>query len=240
MIKTINKEESKKMQKLYFREGRADIPAFSAYAPFVIPRYFSEFNHFIHMEVDQVARADLAPLWEYCVTNKLHLAAAPFLNHLLKRSTVNSFDSIHPGATCFNTGVLFVDTKNWIDNRFESLCFKELELQQESCGKRLDFYAQGAINNALHSSIHEISWPYNVQGIGSMQGIKKKLLDEAKVLHWTGTRKPWNDGLYKDLYYDDVRLKNPKDYKSNRIKEIYILLRSYFSFLKKLFWFYEK
>jgi lipopolysaccharide biosynthesis glycosyltransferase len=232
-VKIIKSEDIQIMQNLYYREGRGDIPAFSAYAQFVLPRYFSEFSHFIYMEVDQVCKDDLAILWDYCITNNLVLAAAPYLDDFFNPSTVESFDELHPGATCFNTGVLFVDVNFWISNDLELLCFNELVLQQKLFGKRLDFYAQGAINNALHFYIHELPWFYNVQGLGNVEGIAMKIINSAKILHWTGTRKPWKiDGLYKDLYYDDPSLKNLVDYRGRIIKKLFKRLRYFLSSLK--------
>ena len=233
VIKTINDEDLSKLNELFFREGRGDIPAFSAYAQFVLPRYFSEFKHFVYLEVDQTVRVDLADLWEECLRNKAPLAAAPYIDNFLNPTTIESFDNIHPNATCFNTGVLFVDSEFWNSNNLESMCFNELKIQKEMEGKRLDFYAQGAINNALHEYIYELSWLYNVQGVGSIQGISRKVLESAKILHWTGRRKPWkDDGLYKDLYYDDPKLKNEDDYKFNALIHMFKKLKYYLSKMK--------
>lgn len=213
IIKTISEKDLKKCEHYYLREGRADIPPFSAYAQFLLPRYFSEYESFLYMEVDQIVRGDLAKLWLECRANKPPLAAAIFLDHNFKQTTVHSFNKINPNAKCFNTGVLYVDVNYWLTHNFESLCFDELRLQLESNGKRFEFYAQGAINNALHTYIYEFPWIYNVTGLGHVRGLNISILKSAKILHWTGSRKPWKfDGLYRDLYYENEHLKNNSDY----------------------------
>ena len=236
LIKTINNEDLTKMQNAYFKENRGDIPAFSAYAQFVLPRYFSEFEKFIYLEVDQIVQGDIAPLWRYCINSGKPLSAVEFYGENLKPSTVKSFNNIHPGQRCFNTGVLFVDVLFWLEHDFEALCFKELELQQVQNGKRLDFYAQGAINNALHEYIQLLSIKYNYPCLGSVRGLPRKQLMSAILLHWTGPRKPWSsNGLYKDLYYKDKKYYNWKNYYS-----FDFLLNTYKVQIKKIINFLRK
>ncbi len=213
IVKIVSDEDHDKLKALYFKEGRGDIPAFSAYAQLIMPRYFTEYTSFIYMEVDQIVRGDLKPLWASCEQSGSALAAAAFLDDDYVRTTVDSFNRVSPGAKCYNTGVLYVDTKQWLAMGFEEKCFKEVSLQKESYGKRLDYYAQGALNNALHSYIREIDQKYNLPGFGSVRGISSDVINEAKVLHWTGPRKAWaENGLYKDLYYSDEALRNEEDY----------------------------
>ena len=231
-IRIVNKEDLNLLEKNYYPEKRSDIPAFSAYAQFLIPKYFSNYDAFIYMEVDQIVKGDLANLWNMCIEKSVPLAAAAFLDDDFARITVESFNNIHPGAKCFNTGVLYVDVKFWLKYGLEDLCFKELAIQKVSEGTRLDFYAQGAINNALHLFIYEIPWVYNTPGFGSVRGIPTKIIENAKILHWTGPRKPWcEDGLYKDLFYSDEKLKKVQDYKLPH-RNLKILFFKFKRFLK--------
>jgi lipopolysaccharide biosynthesis glycosyltransferase len=212
-IKIITKEDLELLENNYYPEKRSDIPAFSAYAQFLLPRYFSNYDAFIYMEVDQIVRGDLANLWKDCVKNNYPLAASVFLDDDFTQTSVDSFNKIHPGAKCFNTGVLYVDVKFWIKHEFENRCLREIAIQKVSGGSRLDFYAQGAINNSLHLFIYEIPWVYNTPGFGSVRGISSNIIDSAIILHWTGPMKPWvQNGLYKDLFYFDDNLKNINDY----------------------------
>lgn len=213
VIKTVSEGDHSRLKSMYFKEKRGDIPAFSAYAQLIMPRYFKEYESYIYMEVDQIVRGDLAPLWKLCLDSNAPLAAAPFLDQDFVRTTVDSLYRVDPRAKCYNTGVLFVNVDQWIDMQFEEKCFDELELQKETNGQRLDFYAQGALNNALHSYIHEIDLIYNMPGFGGVRGISAERISSAVVLHWTGSKKAWaKDGLYKDLYYSNAKLKNDSDY----------------------------
>jgi lipopolysaccharide biosynthesis glycosyltransferase len=212
-IKEISKEDLELLQRVYVKEGRADIPAFSAYAQFLIPRYFSEYQSFLYMEVDQIVRKDLAAFWVDCVSRQLILAAVAFYDHNFYRTAPYSFKRLFGNATCFNTGVLYVDSRTWIDRGFECRCLEEAGRQKLENGTYYDFYAQGAINHALHEFITEIPLLYNVTGLGHLRGLRKEMLDTAAVLHWTGPRKPWrHDGLYRELYFDDVTLQIRSDY----------------------------
>lgn len=214
LIKTVDSADHMRLKEIFYKENRGDIPPFSAYAQLIMPRYFKEFKSFIYMEVDQIVKADLADLWKICESSSSPLAAVRFLDDDLQVTTVESFNRINPGAKCYNTGVLYINIEEWINRNFESLCFREVSMQKEQLGKRLDFYAQGAINNALHSYIMELGCEYNLPGFGSVRGIRNEEIQKAKVLHWTGPRKPWaSNGLYKDLYFSNSSLKNDSDYK---------------------------
>lgn len=225
VIKTIESSDLKKLENIYFKEGRSDIPAFSAYAQFILPRYFSEYSSFLYMEVDQIVKGDLAPLWQECNKSDIKIASAIGLDEDFKPVYMSSFHKLYPKERYFCTGVLYVNTIEWINNKFENKCFQEAELQKKSNGKRYDFYAQGAINNALTKYMYEFSWKYNATGFGHIIGIKKEFIEKAIVIHWTGSRKPWvENGLYKDLYFNDNSYFTQEDY----IKEF-----SLFKFIKK-------
>jgi lipopolysaccharide biosynthesis glycosyltransferase len=213
IIKTISNKDLEKCKKLFYKEKRGDIPPFSAYAQIFLPKYFPELDNFLYMEVDQTVRGDLAPLWIECVSKEYCLAASIFLDDYFLPKSIDSFQLLYPNAKMYNTGVFFVNTNKWKLNNFEMLCIEEIELQKTTNGKRFDFYAQGAINNALHKYINEVPWIYNTTGLGHLIGISNKIINNAIVLHWTGPHKPWtSNGLYKDLYYGNPELYNYKDY----------------------------
>ncbi|MEA5620672.1 glycosyltransferase [Cronbergia sp. UHCC 0137] len=205
--KTISPEDIILCQDLYYQEGRADIPSFAAYAQLFLPKYFSEYSSFLFMEVDQIVRKDLAPLWQQCVNDDVKLGAVRSQgvdgSYL---APPDSFKKLHPDGCYHNMGVVYVNTNYWNQNDFFNKCIYELKLQKDSSGERLDFYAQGAMNNAIHQYVSDLDHKYNVTGLGYQENIQKEILEGAAILHWSGSRKPWHpDGMYKNFYYNNYR-----------------------------------
>jgi lipopolysaccharide biosynthesis glycosyltransferase len=80
----------------------------------------------------------------------------------------------------------------------------ECKIQKDTQGNRFEFYAQGAMNNALHEYVIDLGFEYNVTGLGFKCDYDPSILNNAVILHWSGSRKPWHiNGKYKELYYSN-------------------------------------
>lgn len=233
IIKKIDKKDLRVCEDIYFKEGRSDIPSFSAYAQFFIPDYFREYDHLLYLEVDQFVKSDLAILFNECIGMGYKLAAGKCLNHRFKPVISAKFNRLRPRDYCFNTGVLFLDTVFCIENDFKNRCIREALIQKKNKGSYYDFFAQGAINLAFYEDISTLDWTYNATGFGHLKGISSHVIDRAKIIHWTGTKKPWkNDGLYRELYSGN-HVARPEDHKRSIIYYLYLDLRGYILKLKR-------
>lgn len=192
------------MKELYFQEGRADIQPFAAYAQLWIPGYFNDYRKILFMEVDQLVVNRLDGLFLEITQGDIRLGAARSFNPTSPEPYTSpaSFRRIHATEYYYNTGVMVVDSDHWNRSGFLEKCLNELRIQKQSCGSRLDFYAQGAINNALADAISLIDGKYNYGGLGWLPDLNRTEFRNAVILHWVGPRKPWMvDGLYQDWYY---------------------------------------
>lgn len=205
VTKVISESDLALCNQLYFQESRVDIPPFATYAQLLIPKYFSEYPKILFMEVDQIVKQDLAQLWQRFDSEDIKLGAVRSRNSDGSFGTPpKSFLRVAPEGHYFNMGVVLVDTAFWLEKDYTEKCFSECRKQKESNGARLEFYAQGAMNNALHEYVTGLDFKYNVTGLGYKTDHDPKILDDAVILHWSGSRKPWVlDGLYKRLYYPD-------------------------------------
>lgn len=202
--KVISESDLKKCEDWYWQEGRADIPPFAAYAQLFIPTYFSEFPALLFMEVDQIVKGDLASLWRQCLHENIKLGAVRSQAADGSFGFADSFKRLHPAGRYYNMGVVFVNTKAWNDLDFSVRCIEELLLQKKQRGWRLEFYTQGAMNNALHEYVTDLDYRYNVTGLGYKEDILEDHLKSGVILHWSGSRKPWcRNGLYKEYYYNN-------------------------------------
>lgn len=200
--KVISQEDLALCQDWYWQEGRTDIPPFAAYAQLFLPKYFEEFPAFLFMEVDQIVRGDLAQLWSKCNRDRMKIAAVRSYTAIGQWWSADSFKKLNPGGSYYNMGVVYLNTSAWLTEGFTDRCIEELEIQKKQEGKRLEFYAQGAMNNALHEEVTNLDLQYNVTGLGYREDIPTDNLENGIILHWSGSRKPWlSNGLYKKYYY---------------------------------------
>lgn len=213
IIRLPNENDLNRCNNVYFKEGRTDIPAFAAYAQFLIPKYFQEFDYILYLEVDMMVRGDLKPLIDHCIDSKAILGAARFLDIDFKPISIPSLKRVNPKAKCYNTGVLFLDVNECLNTQFEERCFEIALEQKQNKGTLYDYYAQGALNTVFYDEIYEFDWKFNTPHLGYFKGISRKIIEDAVILHWTGTLKPWkNEGLYKEYYYNSNDYYNESDY----------------------------
>lgn len=223
-VKLISPEDQSSLDEVYYKEGRGDIPSFAAYAQFLLPRYFNELDHLLYLEVDQIVKGDLSSQYQKFVVENHVLSAVHFQDHKFRRAKIKSFKRQFKNQAYFNTGVLFMNVHKCLGIDFEKKCIHQAFKQISNAGMNYDYYAQGAINNAVGHYIYEIGKEYNLTGFGHLCGIPEDLIKQAIILHWTGPRKPWSkNGLYKDLYYQNREFKNSDDYIDNMsiFKKIY-------------------
>lgn len=239
VVKLINTEDNEMLRSVYFQEGRADIPAFAAYAQFLIPKYFQELDHLMYLEVDQVVRKDFSDIYTSLIEKNVPLGAVHFRDHAFRKTKRHSFSKKNGNQKYFNTGVLFMNISLCNEISFSNNCIAQAKTQVRSNGAHYEYYAQGAINNAFSQQIHEIDRKYNLTGFGHLRGINVSEIERAAILHWTGPKKPWcKDGLYKDLYFNDPGMYQPKDY----VADITFLKKIYYDFnyyIKKITGEYE-
>jgi hypothetical protein len=191
----------------YFKEGRADIPPFATYSQLMIPRYFSSFSKILFLEVDQIIQRNLDSLWQHVYEKNIKLGAVRSIDG--KTGALNSdcpdphYAARYPHAKYYNTGVFLFDTQHWLELDLEGKCLSCAREQIKSQGHTYKYYAQGAMNCALHQDITDLEPVYNWTGLGYKIDIPSEMLDRAAILHWNGSRKPWlSDGLYSSYYLE--------------------------------------
>jgi len=214
-VRIISDDDFRLCEKNYFQEGRADIPPFAAYSQLMIPRYFPSFSKILFLEVDQVVQHDLLPLWQLIYSKDIKLGAVRSLDGktgLLNHKVSDEFfASSYPNSKYYNMGVFLFDTQYWISDNLEKRCMSFVAKQIESQGHSYKFYAQGAMNCALHDDITDMDSIYNWTSLGFRNDIPSDLLDKAAILHWSGPLKPWHEnGLYKKYYLKETGLTLPE------------------------------
>lgn len=132
-----------------------------------------EWDKFIYLDVDMIARADLSELYRVPLGNAP--AAAVFHGKKL------------------NSGLLVVNAKSWRDRH---LAFQLLEYARQNNPKEAD---QESIENVIGPELIRLdeSWNTLVDPLwGSHMLDNHTYLETAKILHFITGFKPWNSGQF--------------------------------------------
>ncbi|NOT57112.1 MAG: hypothetical protein HOP18_21130 [Deltaproteobacteria bacterium] len=176
------------------------------FSRFYLPHIYPGLGKVIYLDADVVVRADIVEL--------LHLGSLE--KHVLAAVSDGTFDSwaeylekdskhlrhIESHQPTFNAGVFVTDLSRWHEQEILE------KLEGWITRHRLaleDFYfgTQSIMNLAFYRDFQHLPSAWNVQPLGWYDDIPEETLQNGKILHWAGKRKPWlADGLYKEYWID--------------------------------------
>lgn len=160
----------------------------ASFAPFYIHKYLSGVTRAIYLDTDIVVKSDLATL--YRIPMRYPLAAVrdygkygyvhtnPYYadrRHLFEEQTMK----------LFNSGVLLLDLRRW---RAEGIS----DSLENLAKLHLNFHVQDLLQLQFQDKFQELNWRWNLGGLCWGFKFPKRCVDQAFILHWTGTGKPWN------------------------------------------------
>jgi lipopolysaccharide biosynthesis glycosyltransferase len=145
----------------------------------------------IYLDPDIIVRGDLEELWNFSIGNSVVGAVPDIIAKPQKKL------GLHPDAPYFNSGVLLVDLDRWREARagLDALDFAR------SHGDRMTFTEQCAQNWVLRGRWTPLPECWNLQthmaarlrwGFMDYTGDAKKRAKAAKIVHFTGSLKPWH------------------------------------------------
>ena len=184
------------------------------FARFYFAQLFPALDRIIYLDCDTIVQSDIVLLWEKTLLDGALLAAAPrdeptfggfFNSKVLDLYATRYGRNIDPSKPTFNAGVYIMDLNQW---RSLSLIDEIHYWMKENSKQPLwDFGTQPLQLIVSYDNWVKIDRKWNILGLGYIDDIKSKVLNEGKLLHWNGIRKPWlENGLYRD-YWDLYQLK---------------------------------
>lgn len=133
----------------------------------------------------------------------LNIPIAARTEHIVNNKNRDRYKSINVTKSYFNAGVMFIDFKNWVSNKYVD---KFLEVSKE-IEENIIYWDQDILNsffneNYLEIPIHMNQHPYN------FKDSVKFYTENTVFLHFSGKNKPWtkkgkgyeNSKIYFELY----------------------------------------
>lgn len=167
----------------------------ATFGRFALARMLSEHTaRILYLDADIIVRGDLSELFtldlQGAVIGAVREPSDPFfwsrngLEHVFKLG-------VDPWKPYFNAGVLVLDAPAVLAARVEERCLEYMALHRPL---RMD---QDALNAVLADAILELPTRWNVEDYYFKSRPRRTryrtILDAARVLHFVGDRKPWND-----------------------------------------------
>ncbi len=164
---------------------------------------FPELDKVLYLDPDIIVQGEVAELFREATLNKHDLAAVTMKGWGVPVDTNSLYfrhiDFERPG---FNAGVFVTRLAQWREKdlvpQFEHWMDLWSNVQEKLSESLFYFGSQPIMNAVFYEDVQALDRKWNHYGLGSREDIPKSELKEAKILHWTGSRKPWAPrGLYK-------------------------------------------
>lgn len=177
------------------------------YVRFFMPQLLPMLDKVIWLDCDTLVVADIAELWNLALVGAHAddmLAACPRssvtygtffddrVQGLFKARYSRSFD---PAAPTYNAGVFVANLKAWRDTKVLREIFYWMEQQKRT--KLWSFGTQPLQLLSFYKQWQQLPREWNVDGLGhDVSGGKQRLVSTGKVLHWSGSKKPWTSSAF--------------------------------------------
>ena len=176
------------------------------FSRFYLPQIYPNLSKVIYLDADLIVRTDIADLFDLGCLGGHVLAAVP-------DGTFDSWEEytrkgsrhlrhIESNQPTFNAGVFVTDLSKWREQQVLAKLEGWIKTHRLALA---DFYfgTQSIMNLAFYRDFQQLPPEWNVQPLGWYDDIPEEALQNGKILHWAGKRKPWlADGLYKEYWID--------------------------------------
>jgi lipopolysaccharide biosynthesis glycosyltransferase len=192
----------------YIRAGReltyaAYTSSVMNFARFYLSELYPELGKYIYLDADLIVRGDVAELFELATLDRHAIAAVPF-------STFGTWDGgydlasphlrhLDLEAPVFNNGIYVSDLEKWREQGILPALEGWMRIHRQALDEFV-FGTQSIMNLGFYRNLEVLPSEWNVNPLGDDETpIPERALEEGKILHWAGRRKPWDpDGPYRE------------------------------------------
>jgi lipopolysaccharide biosynthesis glycosyltransferase len=175
----------------------------------------------LYLDSDLVVTGNITQLWrtelEGALLAAVDIPGAVSAIPLLEDGS--NWLGIQPDEGYFNAGVLIIDLKQWRDTRALDTVLAYVEANPD----RVPNVDQDALNACFHARRKRLEYKWNLirpffrdpPVLPLSQGEMKEALEDARIIHFNGSLKPWNyfsDHPRKNEYAKYLRLTEWRDY----------------------------
>ena len=177
------------------------------YLRLLIPGILKGVKRFLYLDSDLLIRSSVRPLFDTMPENAAASGARDYYYFILETGLPHTFSElgVPPNQPYINCGVMMMNAAVWRDREISQRALTYLD-DHASTNLHGD---QDALNALLVGQINELDLSWNVQTgaidyfdrVGwppereKLRARKSELLTQARIAHFIGPSKPWNDGF---------------------------------------------
>ncbi|OCG63005.1 MULTISPECIES: glycosyltransferase family 8 protein [unclassified Gilliamella] len=175
----------------------------SMYIRLLVPRLLkNEVDKFIYLDADILCFRDISSINQIDIDS---VVCAVVSDSLISKNIEKNITRLELSSdNYFNSGFLYINTKNWCDSDIENKVNSVLLNPQQY---RLVYPDQDALNLILQNKVKYVDCRWNYLFTWMTETEKNKIFDNEDILpffiHFTGARKPWyqeHEGTAQNLY----------------------------------------
>lgn len=169
----------------------------------ILPWEVMHFEKVFYVDTDCVVQSCLAPIyWNSLMRLPVTVAAATRKTKIsryagidLKHPKIVEWNELHTHKinntlVAFNAGFLLVNLKRWQEEDvLQDIIYW---IEANSNGFVYNLGSNPPLVLGLAGRVEYLEGAWNVDGLGYRRHMPSRKLVAAKVLHWTGPKKPWN------------------------------------------------
>jgi lipopolysaccharide biosynthesis glycosyltransferase len=177
------------------------------YIRLLAPEVLPHLDRFLYLDSDVLVRSSVLPLFAELSDDKIALAIRDYGYSDIQHGLKHTYEELRldPAAPHVNSGVMMINARLWRDKNIRTQAVNYLTRYRTT----ILHPDQDALNAVLCGQLSEADLGWNVQ-IGAIRFFDRtgwpedraflgrrraQLLSEAKIVHFIGPSKPWDDGL---------------------------------------------
>ncbi len=163
---------------------------------FYSARLFSDFDFVIYLDADIIVEADIAEIIPPALDNKLMAAVRNPLSEVRAESIKRDFALTTDDY--FNSGVLVINIRKWLEENIEEKCFAFLKVVEK---EKLVCPDQDILCMVGKGRVYFLDYSWNylwhfALGSEELRQLYKAVIEEVgeqyKIIHYTSRKKPWD------------------------------------------------
>lgn len=171
---------------------------------FHLPRLYPELDRIMYLDGDLVVQADLAELARLATLERHSLAAVPVATFGTSGGFYDKesplLEGIDLDAPVFNNGVFVTSLERWRRDDVTARLEDRMRAHREHLGD-MAFGTQTLMNLVFYRAFEELPAGWNLRPLGNDPSFTDEQLEAARILHWAGKTKPWQEGAFYQRYW---------------------------------------
>ena len=192
---------------------------------FFISSIYNNLNKIIYIDCDMICQGDITELRDeyfHLLDDDNQLLAVKCDNQGdVSKTVLDKYNISSHNFKYFNAGIFITSLANWRQNNIEDQLLYWMKENKEH--SLFNLGTQPILNITFINKVKYIDSRWNTLGLGGNTRLRRKYLNNGKILHWNGARKWWNkDGLYKHYgeKYNVIRETYIERYKPDNWKDL--------------------